>query len=58
MRLEPDVCLLDIEISGPGLEISERLKRSGNPAEVMIVTTFVRPGYLQKAKGLKLEGYL
>lgn len=57
--LQPDVCLLDIEIPGlTGLEIAKRVKRSGNPAKVMIVTTFARPGYLQKAMELKLEGYL
>lgn len=58
-REEPDVCLLDIEIPIlSGLEIAEKLRRHGHAAKIMIVTTFARPGYLQRAMELKVEGYL
>ncbi|OZI13208.1 DNA-binding response regulator [Bacillaceae bacterium SAS-127] len=57
--LQPDVCLLDIEMPYvTGLEIAERLRGEGHPCKIMIVTTFTRPGYLQKAMDLKVEGYL
>lgn len=58
-KYEPDVCLLDIEIpSITGLELAEKLRRAGNTSKVIIVTTFARPGYLQKAMDAKVEGYL
>lgn len=56
---EPDVCLLDIEIPFlSGLEIAERLRRERYSTKIIIVTTFARPGFLQKAMELKVEGYL
>ncbi|MGM1045731.1 two component transcriptional regulator, LuxR family [Paenibacillus uliginis N3/975] len=56
---EPDVCLLDIEIPFlSGLEIAERLRQEGRSTKIIIVTTFARPGFLQKAMELKVEGYL
>jgi two-component system response regulator DesR len=49
-RYEPDVCLLDIEIpSITGLELAEKLRHAGSTCKIIIVTTFARPGYLQKA---------
>ncbi|GKU77394.1 response regulator transcription factor [Paenibacillus sp. L3-i20] len=56
---EPDVCLLDIEIpSLTGLEVAEKLREEGCPSKIIIVTTFARPGFLQKAMDLKVDGYL
>ncbi|MNZ91495.1 Transcriptional regulatory protein DegU [compost metagenome] len=56
---EPDVCLLDIEIPFlSGLEIAERLRQQQHSSKIIIVTTFARPGFLQKAMDLKVEGYL
>ncbi|WP_338752210.1 response regulator transcription factor [Bacillus sp. FJAT-52991] len=56
---QPDVCLLDIEMPYvTGLEIAERLREQGSSCKIIIVTTFTRPGYLQKAMNLKVEGYL
>ncbi|WP_169084103.1 response regulator [Paenibacillus sp. PL91] len=56
---EPDVCLLDIEIPFlSGLEIAEKLRQEGRSSKIIIVTTFARPGFLQKAMELKVEGYL
>jgi two-component system response regulator DesR len=58
-QYEPDVCLLDIEIPFlSGLEIAERLRQEGRSSKIIIVTTFARPGFLQKAMELKVEGYL
>ncbi|MBS4190534.1 response regulator transcription factor [Bacillus sp. FJAT-49705] len=59
-KYQPDVCLLDIEIPFmSGLEIAEKLKQVKNSkTRVIIVTTFARPGYLQKAIDAKVDGYL
>ena len=59
LQHQPDVCLLDIEIPSPsGLEIAERLRQCGSSCRIIIVTTYARPGFLQKAMELKVEGYL
>ncbi|WP_020617149.1 response regulator transcription factor [Paenibacillus daejeonensis] len=58
-RLNPDVCLLDIELPLlSGLEIARLLRSEGHPARLIMVTTFARAGYLQQATELKVEGYL
>lgn len=55
----PDICILDIEMPVmTGLEVAERVKKEGLPCKMMIVTTFARPGYLQRAIEAKIEGYL
>ncbi|MGG2080997.1 response regulator [Lysinibacillus pakistanensis] len=55
----PDVCLLDIEMPNlSGLELAEKIKEAHLPCKVMIVTTFARPGYLQKAMDCEVHGYL
>lgn len=59
INYKPEVCLLDIEIPFlSGLEIAERLRQEGLSTKIIIVTTFGRPGFLQKAMELKVEGYL
>ncbi|MGF7047358.1 two-component system response regulator DesR [Paenibacillus sp. DS2015] len=56
---EPDVCLLDIEIPVlTGLEIAKKLRALRCSSKIMIVTTYARPGFLQQAMDLKVEGYL
>ncbi|MGG3503998.1 response regulator transcription factor [Paenibacillus lautus] len=56
---QPDVCLLDIEMPHiSGLELAESIRQAGLPCKIMIVTTFARPGYLQKAMDAQVEGYL
>lgn len=56
---QPDICLLDIEMPGmSGLEVAEAIRREKLDCKIMIVTTFSRSGYLQKAMELKVEGYL
>ena len=56
---QPDVCVLDIEMPGSsGLELAEKIRDEQLPCKVIIVTTFARPGYLQKAMDAQVEGYL
>lgn len=57
--LQPDICLLDIEMPGlSGLDVAEAVRREGIGCRIMIVTTFSRSGYLQRAMELKVDGYL
>ncbi|WP_313803575.1 response regulator transcription factor [Cytobacillus sp.] len=59
MKYQPDVCLLDIEMpSMSGLEIAKKLKQENHLSKVIIVTTFARSGYLQKAMDAQVDGYL
>lgn len=56
-ELKPDVCLMDIEMPVmTGLEAAEKLK--GTECKVMILTTFLRPGYFERAKKANVRGYL
>ncbi len=55
----PDICLVDIEMPNlSGLALAEKIKQANLPCKVMIVTTFARPGYLQKAMDCEVHGYL
>lgn len=56
-ELKPDICLMDIEMPVmTGLEAAERLKDTD--CRVMILTTFLRPGYFERAKKANVRGYL
>lgn len=56
-ELKPDICLMDIEMPVmTGLEAAERLKETD--CRVMILTTFLRPGYFERAKKANVRGYL
>jgi two-component system, NarL family, response regulator DesR len=56
-KLQPDVCIMDIEMPGKsGLEAAEELK--GENCRVMILTTFARSGYFQRALKAGVRGYL
>ena len=58
-RLEPDVLIADIEMPElTGIEIADHLKRHGPQTSVMIITTFTRPGYLQRAIKCGVRGYM
>ncbi|AQS54758.1 response regulator transcription factor [Novibacillus thermophilus] len=58
-RHQPDISILDIEIPGmTGLDVAEQIRQRGIGTKIMIVTTFARPGYLQKAMDLKVDGYV
>jgi two-component system response regulator DesR len=55
----PDVALLDIELPGlSGLEAAEALAEALPSCRVVIVTTFGRPGYLQRAMAAGAVGFL
>jgi two-component system response regulator DesR len=54
---KPDICIMDIEMPGKsGLEAAEELKGSG--CKVMILTTFARSGYFERAVKSGASGYL
>lgn len=56
-KFQPDVCIMDIEMPGKsGLEAAEDLKDSG--CKVIILTTFARTGYFQRAVRAGVGGYL
>lgn len=55
----PDVCLLDIEMPvRTGLDVAEQLYQQGSPCKVIILTTFARPGYFERAIKADVQGYL
>ena len=56
---DPDVLVADIEMPGlTGLDAAETLKRGKARTKVLIVTTFARPGYLQRALQAGVLGYV
>lgn len=56
-KFQPDVCIMDIEMPGKtGLEAAEELKGQG--CKVIILTTFARSGYFQRAVKAGVSGYL
>ncbi len=57
--LKPDIVLTDIEMPlMTGLELASALAEQGASTKVMIVTTFARTGYLRRALGAGVRGYL
>ncbi|WP_282937785.1 response regulator transcription factor [Paenibacillus sp. RC67] len=59
MQLEPDLCIMDIEMPKmTGLDVAERLKELGHPCRVVILTTFSRSGYFQRAMKAGVHGFL
>lgn len=55
--LSPDICITDIEMPNlTGLELAEKLK--DQPCKVLILTTFARSGYFEKARQAEVDGYL
>lgn len=56
-RLKPDICIMDIEMPDKsGLDAAEELK--GFDCKVIILTTFSRTGYFQRALKAGVKGYL
>jgi two-component system, NarL family, response regulator DesR len=59
LDVRPDVALLDIELPGrSGLDAAADLARELPACRVVIVTTFGRPGYLQRAMAAGAVGFL
>ncbi|MFD2443615.1 response regulator transcription factor [Bacillus sp. CGMCC 1.16607] len=59
LSLQPDVCLMDIEMPlKNGLEVAEELVKRSSSSKVIILTTFARPGYFERAIKIGIHGYL
>ncbi|GAA1752524.1 response regulator transcription factor [Agromyces humatus] len=58
-RLRPDVVLLDIELPGrSGLDVIAPVLEAVPACDVVVVTTFGRPGYLARALAAGARGFL
>jgi two-component system, NarL family, response regulator DesR len=56
-RLNPDICIMDIEMpTKSGLDAAEELKN--HPCRIIILTTFARSGYFERARKAGVSGYL
>ena len=54
---KPDVCIMDIEMPvKTGLDAAEELK--DEPCKIIILTTFARTGYFERARKAGVRGYL
>lgn len=54
---KPDICIMDIEMPGKnGLDAAEELKGFG--CKMIILTTFARSGYFERAVKAGVNGYL
>ncbi|KHE71116.1 response regulator transcription factor [Halobacillus sp. BBL2006] len=54
---KPDVCIMDIEMPvKDGLDAAEEL--SNEACKIIILTTFARPGYFDRARKAGVSGYL
>lgn len=54
---QPDICLMDIEMPVmTGLDAAEELTDAD--CKVIILTTYARPGYFERAKKAQVSGYL
>ena len=54
---KPDICIMDIEMPGKsGLDVAEELKEE--ECKVIILTTFARAGYFERARKADVRGYL
>lgn len=58
LRVDPDVCLLDLEMPGlDGVEVAERL-HGRIRARCIVVTRHARPGVLRRALRAGVEGFV
>ena len=56
---QPDVAVLDIEMPGRnGIEVARQLHQDEFAGQIVIVTTFGRPGYLRAAMAAGASGFL
>lgn len=56
---QPDVVLTDIEMPGmSGIELARRVRDILPTARTIVLTTFARSGYLQRALAAGVKGYL
>ncbi|WP_100487540.1 response regulator transcription factor [Sporolactobacillus pectinivorans] len=58
-QFHPDILIADIEMPEmSGLELAEYLKNNKSLCKTVIVTTFARPGYLERAMKAGVSGYI
>ncbi|MBF0709374.1 MULTISPECIES: response regulator transcription factor [Bacillales] len=56
-ELQPDICIMDIEMPlKSGLDAAEEL--SSHSCKIIILTTFARAGYFERARKAGVSGYL
>lgn len=56
-KLAPDICIMDIEMPlKSGLDAAEILR--DQPCKIIILTTFARSGYFERARKAGVSGYL
>lgn len=56
---KPDICIMDIEMPiKSGLDAAEEIKKYGLTCKVIILTTFARSGYFERARNAGVSGYL
>lgn len=56
---QPDICIMDIEMPvKTGLDAAEEMHSTGSDCKVIILTTFARPGYFERARKASVRGYL
>jgi len=57
-ELKPDICIMDIEMPmKTGLDAAEELNGKTD-CKIIILTTFARPGYFDRARKAGVRGYL
>ncbi|MEQ6377321.1 response regulator transcription factor [Bacillaceae bacterium S4-13-58] len=58
-KYQPDICIMDIEMPiKSGLDAAEEIKKHNIPCKVIILTTFARSGYFERARNANVSGYL
>jgi two-component system response regulator DesR len=59
LRERPDVALLDVELpGGNGIDAARELRAALPGCDVVVLTTFGRPGYLRRAMDAGARGFL
>lgn len=59
LKHRPDVLVTDIEMPGlSGIDLAQALQTQNARTRVLIVTTFARPGYLERARKAGVCGYV
>lgn len=56
---QPDIVLTDIEMPRmTGIELAQAIQQASLPCQVVVLTTFARAGFLQRAMQAGVKGYL